>query len=774
MFSNIFYRIQINLLIISIFIITGFTTVVAQTGTITGQVRAAGSDSTLVGANVLLPQLDRGVSTDQAGRFIFKNIPAGSHNIQVSFIGYLQERAESVQVDPGEQVSVNIQLKVNPVEAAPLIVSANRSTERLSEVAGSVTLLNSADLQNQTRLNDDMGSMLAQVTPGLAPGTGSLSNYGQPLRGRDLAVMIDGIPQSTPLRNVYRDLQSIDASSVDRVEVIRGANATYGYGATGGVVNIITKNPATMGLNLSTEIQGSLSPADPSESSSGRIRQGIQGSIQDIGFSLNGAFHRRGNFYDAEGDMIPPDPHGQGGLANSDELNLHGSLHYTISDWQSLRIQGNYYNIKQDLSHVTVNGVPGESKATAVQDTVPGLNPGTENSVFSIQYQHRIFFGQRFTGKVYHQNYMTRFGFFNYYPEGGGQSFLESLKTGIRLDVESPLAALPGSSLLWGVDYLQDHTAQPLEDGRIYVPTMRQQSVAPFAQLKYLLTEKLLVRGGARYENLSLQVDDFTTLFGQNSVQGGTLNYSQLVFNGGAVAYLHPLAELFLSYSQGFSVADVGRELRGTSAASVTELNPEAQIVDNYEIGVRGNAAAVRYSLSGFFNRSELGSIFGDAPQFNIVRSPERVYGIEGTVDYSVTNYLSFGATATVLEGKLDSDQDDEFDTYLPGYRIPPTKFTGHVTYTPSDKWMHRLQVLYSGSRDRFSGSEVFGEGAVSPYGVVDWLSQVALGPGQLHLGIENLFNTMYFPVLSQVYNLGFGYSAGQGRRVTVGYSFDW
>ncbi len=772
MFSS--KRLRFTIINLSIIVLGGFTTVAAQTGTITGQVHASGSDSALTGANVLIPQLERGVSTDQAGQFVFRNIPPGTYNIQVSFIGYAQEGTESIQVNPGERVTVDIPLKVNPVEAAPLIVSANRSTERLSEVAGSVTLMSNAELESQTRLNDDMGSLLAQVTPGLAPGTGSLSNYGQPLRGRDLAVMIDGVPQSTPLRNVYRDLQSIDASSVQRVEVIRGANATYGYGATGGVVTIITKTPDARGFNLNTEIQGGFAPSALSESASARIRQGIQGSLGDIGFSIHGAFHQRGNFYDAEGDMIPPDPHGQGGLASSDEYNFHGSLNYKISDWQSLRVQGNYYNIKQDLSHVTMAGVPGETKATASADSVPGLNPGTENTVLSAQYQDRNFLGQRFTAKVYHQNYMTRFGYAGYFPDGGGQSFLSSEKTGIRIDVEAPLAALPGSSFLWGVDYLQDHTAQPLEDGRVFVPTMRQQSVAPFAQLKYLLTDKLLLRGGARYENLSLQVDDFVTLFGQNSVQGGTLNYSQVVFNGGAVAYVHPMAELFVSYSQGFSVADVGRELRGTSAGSVTELNPEAQIVDNYEVGVRGNGAAVRYSLSGFYNRSELGSIFGDAPEFNIVRSPERVYGLEGTVDLSLSSSLGFGATATILEGKLDSNQDGEFDTYLPGYRISPTKLTGHVTYNPSEKWVHRLQVLYSGSRDRFPGSTAFGEGSVSPYTVVDWLSQVNIGPGSLHLGVENLLNTMYFPVLSQVYNLGFGYSAGHGRRVNLGYSIEW
>jgi iron complex outermembrane recepter protein len=58
-------------------------------------------------------------------------------------------------------------------------------------------------------------------------------------------VLIDGIPQSTPLRAVGRDIRTIDPSVVKRVEVIKGATAIYGNGADGGLINYITKTPKT-------------------------------------------------------------------------------------------------------------------------------------------------------------------------------------------------------------------------------------------------------------------------------------------------------------------------------------------------------------------------------------------------------------------------------------------------------------------------------------------------------------------------------------------------
>jgi iron complex outermembrane receptor protein len=65
------------------------------------------------------------------------------------------------------------------------------------------------------------------------------------LRGRQVLVLIDGIPQSTPLRNGARDLRVIDPSAIERVEVIKGASAIYGNGADGGIINYITKRNKT-------------------------------------------------------------------------------------------------------------------------------------------------------------------------------------------------------------------------------------------------------------------------------------------------------------------------------------------------------------------------------------------------------------------------------------------------------------------------------------------------------------------------------------------------
>jgi len=67
-----------------------------------------------------------------------------------------------------------------------------------------------------------------------------LSGFGETLRGRSPLYLVDGVPQSTPLRDDSRDGYTIDPFFIDRVEVIFGSNAIQGIGATGGVVNYVT------------------------------------------------------------------------------------------------------------------------------------------------------------------------------------------------------------------------------------------------------------------------------------------------------------------------------------------------------------------------------------------------------------------------------------------------------------------------------------------------------------------------------------------------------
>ncbi|HEY9847475.1 MAG TPA: TonB-dependent receptor plug domain-containing protein [Candidatus Caenarcaniphilales bacterium] len=105
----------------------------------------------------------------------------------------------------------------------------------------SVTVVPQQQIQQQAAGLRDLSDILGKSVPGLAPTNQSLSEFGQTLRGRNPLVLIDGVPQSTN-RNAGRNLRAIDPGLIERVEVLRGPTAIYGDGATGGIINMITRS----------------------------------------------------------------------------------------------------------------------------------------------------------------------------------------------------------------------------------------------------------------------------------------------------------------------------------------------------------------------------------------------------------------------------------------------------------------------------------------------------------------------------------------------------
>ncbi len=723
-----------------------------------------------------------GTSTNADGTFRFENVSPGSYRLIASAIGYA-EATRTVTIDAGAQRRVSLQLRSERYGLEEVVVSATRTRQDLGSVASSVSVLSPQDLQSQSAVTGDLGDMLAQTVPGLAPGNGSLSNFGQTLRGRTPFIMIDGVPQNTPLRDGSRSLRTTSPEVIERIEVVRGASALYGYGATGGAINIITKEP-TPGLDATTEVGIRGSSADLQESFTGRLHQSVSGRTSGIEFVASGSYESWGQFYDGRENLIAQDPRGQGGLAGADEISLFGKVGDTIAESQRLTASVNFYSFRQDLEYGRQPGVYGETPTSATTvGTLPPEDPGTNNIVGQLRYEHDDLLDSQVTAQAYVQDFKTYFGYSTFYP-GGGQSLIESTKFGVRLDATTPLGLTDGSQLLWGIDALRDQTAQPLVDGRTYAPEMTQTSAAPFAQLRVPVGDWITLRGGVRYEAISLSVVDFTTLRAQfdtdgdgepdqrNDVEGGTLSYDNFTFNAGAVFTVVEPVDVFASFEQGFAVSEVGRVLRSTTAESVEALNPEAKTVNSYEAGLRLGTGRVNATATGYYTTSELGSSYGS--DFEIVRSPEHVYGVELTTDVQIADPVAVGGTFSWVKGVRDADDNGSYETPLPGNRIPPEKLTGYVEVTPLDGWTSRLQMLYSGRRDAFPGSTAYGQGSVSPYTVFDLSSRVEVGPGALTIGIENLLDNYYFSVRSQYPALPGSYTPARGRNINLSYTATW
>ena len=383
------------------------------------------------------------------------------------------------------------------------------------------------------------------------------------------------------------------------------------------------------------------------------------------------------------------------------------------------------------------------------------------------------------------------------WEETSGQAMIMALQGGARAQLLSRLSpsSILSLHLLYGADLQLDETSQPLVDGRYWVPKMTSVSYAPFVQTKATLYDHLTLKAGARYDWIDVHVPNYTVLRNKKTdplvqVGSGTLRYRNLSLNVGATYNALRVFQPFVSYSQGFSIYDLGRTLRAAKADVLSKIETDPVRTHNYEVGFYSPLEEVfgsgtRLDLQGavYYTYAALGSDLKSQSGFWVVdRSPQRVYGVELSAEATLNSRLSLGASFAALEGRKQLP-DGSWRGYMSGQSIPPLKVTAHVSYRPLKDLALRLFALHTGSRDRFvpttnpaTGVSQYeeGEGPVKPITLLSLQGNYRLGAFTLGLGVENLLNTSYYPIQSQLVARDAEYTQGNGRMITLslGYRF--
>jgi hypothetical protein len=96
------------------------------TGSLEGFVRDKATNEPLVGCNVLLVGTQLGAAADVNGFYIVNNIPAGSYDIQCTYIGYQTLLMKNVRVVPDLKTRLDLTLESSQVELGPVEVVAER------------------------------------------------------------------------------------------------------------------------------------------------------------------------------------------------------------------------------------------------------------------------------------------------------------------------------------------------------------------------------------------------------------------------------------------------------------------------------------------------------------------------------------------------------------------------------------------------------------------------------------------------------------------------
>ncbi|HEY8570529.1 TonB-dependent receptor [Microbulbifer sp.] len=669
--------------------------------------------------------------------------------------------------------------------AEEVVVTASRTEKPLSAIPNTVTLIDQQELTNQMAATSDLSTILGNLIPSFSPSRQKMTSAGESLRGRKPLYLIDGVPQSNPLRDGGRDGHTIDPLMLERVEVIHGANAIHGMGASGGIINLVTRTPSDE-FQQSLRVESNLQPEELSDTLGYNGSYSVSSKLDDVDVLASLAYRNTGISYDANGEIVGFD-NTQGDTMDSETINAFIKTGYSWDD-QRVQLTINHYLLEGNNNWLSVDGDISEGiPTTAIEADVPGKSPSNEVTTINLQYTKEDFLGQKLRAQVFSQDFAGTYGGT---PSGTfqdptygdvvfDQSQNNSEKRGLKLTlIKDEIAGAP-VSLAYGVDLLQDETWQQLIlTNRAWVPPTKYKNIAPYAQAEFSGIEHMTITAGVRREISELQVDDFTTLYSYNGgqfVKGGNPEFSETLGNIGATYAISEGLRVYANYSEGFSMPDVGRVLRGINqpdqdVESFLDLKPI--LTENQEIGVDFSGDKFTAQLAYYTSDSDFGQRLnlGSDGIYSVSREQTEIDGVELRGQWFVTETDTLEARYAYTKGRYDSNDDGKVDTDLDGRNIAPNRFNLSWARNWNDVFSTRLQANWLLDRD-FENSAGVVTTEFDGYTIIDASAQLKALGGEFALGLQNLTNEDYFTYYSQTAGNDARNFMGLGRSVNLSYS---
>jgi iron complex outermembrane receptor protein len=715
-----------------------------------------------------------------------------------------------------------------------VVITAARTVLPPNALPLTIDVIDKAALDQQLAISGSVTDAVATLTPSFSPTRQKLSGAGETLRGRSPLYAINGIPQSTPMRDSSRDGFTIDGFFVDRVELIYGSNALQGIGGTGGIVNQVTVGaPKTEGLSGRVLLQGTADGDFKSDGLGYKAAGLIQYKAGRFDATVGAAYEKRGAFYDAEGRRIGLNLT-QGETQDSRATSLFARFGYELSSSARLDLIASRFELDGDGDYIATPGnrtlgIP----TTSIKGTPPGIPAANRVESVALSLTDRDLWGGNFVSQIFFNRSHDTFGgevrdalgrYTATFQDPAiapvndlfDQSENRSRKIGGKLSYERGLPGFEDLTVTLGFDALWDRTEQRLiATGRTWVPPSDFQSLAPFGQANLKLFDGVLrLAGGARWENVKITVDDYHTLasttfaacttppaapvtpcglasYGGVAVGGGSPKFDDVLFNGGVI--FEPVAGIraYASYAEGFTVPDIGRITRSVNRTGVdidTYVDISPIISNNREIGIEVKRGPLDASATYFWSSSDKGQLLIARPDriFDVQRLRVEIQGLEVNLGLQTPiDGLKLNLGYAHLNGRFDSDAvpDGKVDSDLDGVNISPDRINLAASYV-NGPFSARMQTqVYLARRfggkaraadDAKGGPLKLADNDFGGYTLTDANLRYDTGIGALSLSVQNLFNKQYIDYSSDTRlptdNLAF--FAGRGRTFTLGWDY--
>lgn len=544
--------------------------------------------------------------------------------------------------------------------ANEIIVTAQRRSERLQDVPISISAVGAEEL---SKIGGSDITALRGAVPGLNISSTAGVNVSNLISIRGVgglpsaigasmatAIYLDGVFLSRP------DAAFFSLDDVERIEVLRGPQGTlYGRNATAGAINIITREPGDTlegGFDIST---GNYKTIVARGSVSGPIAGGLS-----AGVSASYATHDGYYINTVTGNRIGEDRsytvRGKLRWSNPDEtfvMNLAGdtsrrNMEYVIpAQYAPGGIFVGIGNPKfvsfdalSEAQSQTITKGKGLALTIAYQpsDDIEITSITARRSIYTnIQYDTdgtalpAVFGGGDNRSKTFNQELRVVYSGDRFRATIGGNYYNEKASFGLSIFGPTVTPA-----------YFNPLTSTEVD------------AWALFGQAEFDITDRLTLVGGLRYNHEDRDfVIDYTRAPINRGTASGSVSDSQLIPSAGVNFNMTPDALLYAKVSAGY-------QSPGYNGTAIPANTFDAEHLVAYEAGfktqffdrrVTFNGAAFYYDYKDLQVRTVIAT--GLTQIANAASAS--VKGIEATLDFQATDFLTLAAQATYLDAKYDS-----------------------------------------------------------------------------------------------------------------------
>ena len=644
--------------------------------------------------------------------------------------------------------------KKNPraeVLMEPVVVTATRYEEAISGVPTNVSVIEEKEISNSTA--KDIPSLLRmhgglQVTDVTGNGRSyrvDLRGFGETAQSNTL-VLVDG-----------RRINQVDLSGTDwtlipldrvkRIEIISGARGSvlYGDNASGGVINIITKE----GKGFGAGVDAGLGSYDTYKGDAY-----LSGSHERFSYALAGTYYSSDGYRDN---------------SQTRAKDLGTTLSYEFGELARLSLSAGY--------HQDDTGLPGalkESELRAGISRKATVHPQDFADIedYYVKLKPEVFFAQDALFQIdlsYRERESLAFSSFS----GGsfaGDTNIDTLIASPQVLIQRPIMGFQ-NNLTLGLDFVkaEEDILNTLlflgfpSTGRF---TLEKKNSGLYVHDQFYPVDRLSLSAGYRRDRVEYRFQPSTpseTSFDENVLTLG-VNYR-----------FYKNSHVYFSFSDGFRYPVLDEIFNFQSNTINTGLVPQTS--DNYEFGLRhfftenlyANISLFRVDTENeiFFNPT--GGTFGFGANENM-QGETRREGVEVSLGHRFER-VDIRATYTYLDTEIRSGQFS--GNQVPS--VPKQKATFDAVYSPIDPLRIALNAIYVGKR--FFESDFANDfPKQDDYLLFNLKFKYLLKGFTAYLDINNLFDKKYseYGVLSLFsFPVEPAFYPSPGRNVFLGLRYD-